>query len=99
MDLLIYGIGFFIVLGGFYLWNREINRSNMTSWDKEKQTVPVGAAIIISMFSWMSIGLALMFVVVGLIVYALLESKLAKKVDVFFSGRKRDKVEYNDNDI
>ena len=96
MDLLIYGIGYFIVFVGLYLWNVVINRSDMPSWDKEKQTVPVGVALIVSVFSWIAIGLMLMFVIVALIIYALIETNVAKGLDVFFSGKKRGN---DDNDI
>lgn len=96
MDILIYFIGFFIVLLGCYLWNVIINRSDMPSWDKEGHTIPFSGALLVSIFSWFTVMLVLIFVIAGLLTYALLESKISKRVDVFFSGKKRGN---DDNDI
>ena len=87
--ILMYWVGYFIVLLSFYAWNRHINRADIPMYDKEGQTVPVGIAVIVSLFSWGAIGLVSIFAFAGGLAYLLTATKLAKKVDILFSGKER----------
>ena len=83
-EITIYWIGYFIVLVGIYFWNKGVSYEYKNPRERESKLIPFGGAIIISLTSWILIGLVLMFGLVGGITWALLENPISKKIDEKF---------------